>query len=304
MSPGQTASAWYDFACFQLRLQHAQAAQECLRMALSIDPIHARSVLALAAWSLEQRRDLDAAEVLLRTFEQLPSEAADLEMQVQFLVLRGIYAEMADEPEESAEHFARAAEALLHQKDSEACGGDDDMGSVATAFAEAGADAAAANQAIPGTPAPAVIALPEDMKMAPRKGGDCATGVDTDSVWMCGARYFMALCLPGLAAHLLGKEPASNTSSPQFCLHLGRLALVRLGASPIDTPLELHRVDEAEAALGRALGAALDHGQVLDAFAMRGHIAYQRGWWDEALDFFQVYQDWEPSRCTINNTSL
>lgn len=275
-----TAAHWYDFACFQLRLNHASAAEAALRHALSIDPTHQRSMLALAGCALESRRDLDLAEVLLRTYAQSPFDGS---LDFQARILQGLYAEACEEPEQAAEAYARAADSI-------GVSGPSPTSPASLSLVSPSASSATAAPAIPGAAPPALIALPVDLKLAPAKNAATSVG---PSVWLKGAEYLLGLCLPGLTAWLLRKECAS----PARSLLAARLSLVRLGPEFVcESSADWDRVSECDRHLSDAIAGARDHGEVVEAFAMRGHSAYQQEKWDEAISEYEMYQQWEPGQ--------
>jgi len=333
VAPEDTAKAWFDAACFHLRLGAPHAARLALRTGISICPRgNVASLLALASLALnralelqsqgqgkgksvEAEEELDLVEVLLRTLEEQEGVAArgNKEHAQRFFVLRAVEALLHEEPERAEQYFARAAEGepeVQTRSVRPASGASISSSSVAPT----------ATAVIPGLPAVAPLSLPKDLKLAPITtaspgpastststftappsseggGGDESTSVSTKV-----ASYALGLGLANLAQTLLEREEANLGQGVAHSTLVARVAAARLGVGPLlrtgarNSAQQRAWLMQAEEALKRAQSHALDAGQALDSYALQGHLAYQLGDVARARQAYEVVQSWEPAR--------
>jgi Tfp pilus assembly protein PilF len=303
VSAAATASYWYDFACFQLRLRNFRSARTALRHSLAVEPTFEKSILALAALSIESR-DLDTAEVLLRTYQS----GGYSEGQFQFFILQALHAEAIEEPQQAANALAQAQSLIAPAP----IAASDAVETDATSFtlslvSPAGASTVESNSAlpvaappaVPGTAPTTVITLPDDFKLPPPQA------IEVESVWIRASKYLLGLGLTGLTSAVLKKEVADT---PLKAIQLARLTATRIGVGPYDETDDAINAlyAEAESYLSHAIATGVDYGQVIDAFAIRGHLFYQQGQFDAAVSAYETYQDWEPSQFThrVDSSSI
>jgi len=315
-----TAKYWFDFACFQLRLHHFRAASNALRHAISIHPTHAPSILALAALTLEQR-DVDTCEVLLRSFRQIQPQLhqqadSDLTLPLQCLVLEALYAEDIDEKEQADSAWMEAERACGGAATTSVTRGGNtsrtqetivqtnESAQVLTLSLDPTSNSTGSTESdsaphLPGTARVPLITLPPGFKHSSSSAASqSAVSSECNAVWLRASRYLLGLGLVELASRVLRRE---KKDSPMRSLQLARVAQVRLGVAPLtfssSSSPRTALLQECLTHLSSAVLAAVDAGQVIEAHSMRGHLSWQQGELDAAIQDYETFQDWEPSVC-------
>jgi tetratricopeptide (TPR) repeat protein len=100
--PADTASHWYDYAAFCLRVGKGEEAERCLREAVAINPRHAPSLLAYGMLMLDQA-ELTKAEVFVRMLSKTQGS------NYLVRVLEGLYLEVNGDKALSLEAYTVAA---------------------------------------------------------------------------------------------------------------------------------------------------------------------------------------------------
>ncbi len=171
--------------------------------------------------------------------------------------------------------------------------------------AAAAAASSPAAPVIPGTASVAPISLPSGFKL-PSASTNRSSSSGGESPWLWGARWALALSLPGLTERMLAKaakeesnkgDHSSAAAAVTHAVLTARAAMVRLGVGPLSSsslrPASSLLLISARSALSRALRLSFDDGCCWECFLFQGHLAYQLFDFNQAQKCYQRVQAWE-----------
>lgn len=256
--PEDCAEHWYDFALFWSRRQNIAEAERCFKQAISIDTQHIPSLLAYGAVLMDQG-DLERAEVMIR--------GVVLAETNHFITraIEGLYLETNEEEALARESYAKAFELFdqlkLEKKHKTSVQQQEEEKEAFIPFKLRRGVCDVVLQE---------LVCNKDKSMKP--GG----------LFVCLARYLLTINCTSLVEKLLFKERAQNGESPWLYMQFASLYKAQKNSAKAQ--------DNATA----ALEICPDHGQVVEAFSVLGHIAFDNGNIDQAVTMYERFQDWEP----------
>lgn len=294
---------WYDYGRWHLRMEDKNAALECFSHALSIDPHHVNSLVGVTCVLLESKVMSNAALFLKALREALgPSRRHD----ANYLVIEALFYEEDEQKLRSASVFSKAEGLSKSSKARNFVSVLDPT--ILPAFVSHASPLVKLGHHLTNLSCYRLAErlLNQDLQTlrhdVPSRKIHTPTPVTPSTFTARSSISNKQLVVPS-PRHATGRKTADGpVMSARVVIDDPKITppddnaliptLVALGY--LYMKRRMHA--EAESVLKRALSAGLDEGQVVEALGLLGHVHYQSGRTDEALESYESYLGWEPPK--------